>query len=241
MLAGSLVFGLLGCVSAGRVQADSEAISADIQRARRGGAVRCAPRQLATAEANLDFAQAELDQGSSNRASEHIRAAQAAVKLALELSKDCAPKPAAPPVVVKLEESDRDGDGVVDALDRCPNTPGPPENQGCPVFDRDGDGVPDDEDRCPNTPGPAENAGCPVEKSYARVEVKPDRIEIKQQIRFKTGSARIVGTESFATLKEVAQAILNRLKPKGEEHARAVLQQLANFLGMEVTEKASNK
>jgi len=33
---------------------------------------------------------------------------------------------------------------------------------GCPDRDNDNDGVPDAEDRCPNTPGPPENAGCPI-------------------------------------------------------------------------------
>jgi outer membrane protein OmpA-like peptidoglycan-associated protein len=191
-----------------------------VERAKQSGAMRCAPRQLATAEANLEFMRAELAQGSSHRASEHLRTAQEAIQVALQMSKDCAPSPAPPPVVVKLEETDRDRDGVLDSLDRCPNTPGPAENQGCPVFDRDGDGVPDDEDRCPNTPGPRENAGCPVEKTYAKVEVKAGRIEIKQQIRFQTGSARIVGSDSFEVLREVAQALrdnpqINKVRIEG--------------------------
>jgi len=54
---------------------------------------------------------------------------------------------------------DRDGDGVPDAEDRCPDVPGPRELEGCP--DRDGDGVPDAEDRCPDVPGPKELEGCP--------------------------------------------------------------------------------
>ncbi|UOR00085.1 OmpA family protein [Hymenobacter sp. 5317J-9] len=38
---------------------------------------------------------------------------------------------------------------------------------GCPL-DRDGDGVPDYQDRCPNRPGPASNKGCPEIKAEAR-------------------------------------------------------------------------
>ena len=46
--------------------------------------------------------------------------------------------------------------------------------------------------------------------------------------------AKKEGRSSAPKPKEVAQAILSRLKPKGDDHARAVLQQLANLLGMEV-------
>jgi outer membrane protein OmpA-like peptidoglycan-associated protein len=56
---------------------------------------------------------------------------------------------------------DRDGDGIPDHIDKCPDTPGPAENHGCPWGDKDGDGVPDNIDKCPDTPGPVENRGCP--------------------------------------------------------------------------------
>src|SRR5262245_48307376 len=62
--------------------------------------------------------------------------------------------------------ADRDGDGIPDSVDRCPDEPedydGFQDDDGCPDPDNDNDGVPDAEDRCPNTPGPAENAGCPI-------------------------------------------------------------------------------
>lgn len=60
------------------------------------------------------------------------------------------------PVVVL----DRDGDGVVDSLDRCPDQAGPAALKGCP--DKDGDGVPDIDDKCPDVPGLAKYQGCPV-------------------------------------------------------------------------------
>ena len=49
------------CVSGNKIRADSEIIKADLERARRNGAMRCAPRELATAEANLDFAQEQYE------------------------------------------------------------------------------------------------------------------------------------------------------------------------------------
>jgi len=48
---------------------------------------------------------------------------------------------------------DRDGDGVTDDVDQCPNTPAKVavDKRGCPL-DADGDGVPDYKDRCAGTP-----------------------------------------------------------------------------------------
>jgi outer membrane protein OmpA-like peptidoglycan-associated protein len=54
---------------------------------------------------------------------------------------------------------DRDGDGVEDRKDKCLDQPGPVEAEGCP--DSDGDGIPDNLDRCPQHAGPAEFNGCP--------------------------------------------------------------------------------
>ncbi len=53
---------------------------------------------------------------------------------------------------------DRDGDGIPDLDDACPDAPGPPE-YGCP--DSDGDGSPDNLDKCPAIQGVPENDGCP--------------------------------------------------------------------------------
>jgi outer membrane protein OmpA-like peptidoglycan-associated protein len=61
------------------------------------------------------------------------------------------------PIVVRL---DRDGDGVLDADDKCPDTPGIAALQGCP--DRDGDGIADNEDSCPDVAGTAKYKGCPI-------------------------------------------------------------------------------
>ena len=59
---------------------------------------------------------------------------------------------------------DKDGDGVPDYKDECPDTPKgvAVDDKGCPL-DTDGDGVPDYKDECPNTPqGVAvDEKGCP--------------------------------------------------------------------------------
>ena len=56
---------------------------------------------------------------------------------------------------------DRDGDGVPDIHDKCPDVPGSKNFQGCPAPDTDGDSVNDDEDKCPLVKGVKSNFGCP--------------------------------------------------------------------------------
>jgi outer membrane protein OmpA-like peptidoglycan-associated protein len=69
-----------------------------------------------------------------------------------------APPPPPPP-------ADSDGDGIIDALDKCPNQRGVAEYQGCPIPDTDGDGINDKEDKCPNQAGVPEYQGCPIPDS----------------------------------------------------------------------------
>jgi OmpA-OmpF porin, OOP family len=331
---------MAGCHSGPQLRATLDVVKTDIEKARKSGAYRCAPKELAAAEANVDFASGELDQGNSQRAFEHTEQAEAQAKKAVLLSRECSPKQVLvreePQLVVRIEEADRDGDGVLDTSDQCPSLAGPADNKGCPreaprdrdgdglldtvdrcpdqpedvdgfqdddgcpeadndndgvtdtadkcpveagpianlgcpVTDKDGDGVADSKDQCPSEPedvdgfedadgcpdldndkdgvpdtkdtcrdaaedvdgwqdddgcpdkdndgdglddskddcpneaGPAESKGCP--KKYSLVSVTKDRIEIKKQIKFATGSAKIVGPESQLILKEVAQAL----------------------------------
>ena len=61
---------------------------------------------------------------------------------------------------------DSDGDGVIDSLDKCPNTPSVAkvDSKGCPL-DADRDGVADYMDNCPGTPSVAkvDSKGCPLD------------------------------------------------------------------------------
>ena len=72
---------------------------------------------------------------------------------AAELTNHAAPKHAAP---------DRDGDGIPDDKDRCPDQAEDfdlfQDEDGCPDPDNDGDGVPDVADECPYEAG--SNRGC---------------------------------------------------------------------------------
>ena len=57
---------------------------------------------------------------------------------------------------------DQDGDGIPDYKDSCVTVPGVAKYNGCPIPDRDGDGINDDEDKCPDVPGLARYQGCPI-------------------------------------------------------------------------------
>jgi outer membrane protein OmpA-like peptidoglycan-associated protein len=255
---------ITSCVTSSKIRASAQVIRTDIERARQIGAYTCAPRELATAEANLDFAEGELSSGSSSQAEDHLRQAEASIKKALELSQECMAKagPKEPKLLVKIEEVDTDKDGIPDKDDKCPTEPGPAKNFGCPIGDRDGDGIPDDVDRCPdqpedfdgfqdedgcpdldndndgvpdaldrcpNMPGPADNQGCP--KDYKMVIVQKDRIQIKQQLKFASGSAKIIGRMSNEVLRDVAQALKDNQqiqKVRIEGHTDSVGRALAN-------------
>lgn len=67
-----------------------------------------------------------------------------------------------------ISTKDRDGDGIADVDDKCPDNFGLKSNSGCPEsgntggrLDSDYDGVPDKEDKCPDKFGTKENFGCP--------------------------------------------------------------------------------
>ncbi len=155
------------CVSGSKIRADSEVIQADVERARRNGALKCAPAELAVAEAHLDFARGELSQGSSFRASEHIRTADTAVKQALTLSKNCAPKQ----VVVREKPEQPTTQKPVDKTPTTqqtqPTTPTQPPPQVVRIeeTDNDADGILDKDDPCPDRAedkdGFQDEDGCP--------------------------------------------------------------------------------
>ncbi|WP_396195088.1 OmpA family protein [Flavobacterium sp.] len=59
----------------------------------------------------------------------------------------------------KFGGSDKDGDGIYDKDDACPEEAGLKQFNGCP--DTDGDGIENSKDSCPDVAGPAEFNGCP--------------------------------------------------------------------------------
>ncbi len=75
------------------------------------------------------------------------------------------PPPPPPPAPAPFVEPDTDGDGVIDKLDQCPDTPAgvKVDEVGCPL-DTDKDGVYDYLDKCPDTPIElkVDKDGCPM-------------------------------------------------------------------------------
>ncbi len=130
---------------------------------------------------------------------------------------------------------DRDGDGIEDDVDRCPDVredrDGFEDSDGCPDPDNDRDGIADDEDMCPDEKGPREYEGCPDpdgdeipnhedacpdEYGPAQWEGCPagdplarydgDKIELRGAVNFDTGRASIK-RESFGVLDQVAKVL----------------------------------
>lgn len=79
-------------------------------------------------------------------------------------------------IVFEPALGDRDGDGLKDDVDRCPNDPEDFDDfedaDGCPDFDNDRDRIPDTDDSCPNVPenrnGFEDEDGCPDAASLDR-------------------------------------------------------------------------
>jgi OmpA-OmpF porin, OOP family len=116
----------------------------------------CAPRELALARSNYAFSRVEFSEGDARRAEEHLLIAQKNIRAALAAAEACRPK-------------DRDGDGILDGDDQCPDEAETPngymDEDGCPEGDRDKDRVWDADDRCPDIPedpdGWMDTDGCP--------------------------------------------------------------------------------
>lgn len=136
--------------------------------AREKGAMQCAPVALALAEAHTVFSQAELDEGDVLRARREIRDGEDALREveAKVAAGNCIAKEIDP------SNPDRDGDGIVNAIDGCPDEPedldGVDDDDGCPDFDdqdSDGDGIANKIDACPkekeDADGFQDDDGCP--------------------------------------------------------------------------------
>jgi outer membrane protein OmpA-like peptidoglycan-associated protein len=147
---------LFGCSSATWVKQESSRLNSTISK-HHDSAVACAPKELAQAEAFIEFGRDESQRGRSLQARNHLANAKRLVSIVLKKTagSGC--------------EGDRDGDAIPDSLDRCPDIPedfdGEEDEDGCPDYDRDKDGVPDDRDKCPKTKedrdGFQDNDGCP--------------------------------------------------------------------------------
>jgi OOP family OmpA-OmpF porin len=101
---------------------------------------------------------------------------------------------------------DRDGDGIADKDDACPDERGPAKYNGCP--DTDGDGILDKDDKCPNIFGVKENHGCPIPSLDVteRMEVQNKLSFAAKNIFFESGKD-IIKANSFKELDSVASLL----------------------------------
>ena len=155
-----------GCAEAVHTQARLDGVLAAIDAAERNGARRCAPREHALATAHADFARRELEQGKVGAAQAYLAYAEPEAQAASLLS----PPDKCREEVIVPREGDRDGDGIPDERDRCPDRPetfnGFEDEDGCPDDpDSDKDGVADSVDACLLEPEDIDNYldddGCP--------------------------------------------------------------------------------
>lgn len=126
------------------------------------------------------------------------------------------PKPPEPvcPGAPGCPEPDRDGDGIPDTRDQCPEQPedkdGYQDEDGCPDEDNDQDGTPDLQDQCPGEPetpnGYADDDGCPDE---AQVRVVGDRIVLDDRVHFHTNRATL-RAQSYPLLERLAKLLEKR-------------------------------
>jgi outer membrane protein OmpA-like peptidoglycan-associated protein len=158
-----LAVGAAAC--AGRqLENDTRLVRQIAKEARDNGAYKCAPRELALAEAHLEFVTNELEQGDYYRARDHLQIANENARLAYRLSpaERCLSAP-------KAKVGDRDGDGLLDNVDKCPKEPEDKDDfeddDGCPEPDNDKDTILDPKDKCPLEPEDKDDFedvdGCP--------------------------------------------------------------------------------
>jgi outer membrane protein OmpA-like peptidoglycan-associated protein len=156
---------VISCTQAPVMRGRIDGLEGVVRKAEEAGAVRCAPRELALAKSHLHFAATDLDQGELSNASHHLDIAEpnAHAALALSPAEKCA-------VENRGREGDRDGDGIPDSMDQCPDIPevynGYEDLDGCPDDpDTDKDGIPDSKDACMLEPedkdGYLDEDGCP--------------------------------------------------------------------------------
>lgn len=102
--------------------------------------------------------------------------------------------------------SDADGDGVLDGIDRCPNTPAGTavDAYGCDL-DSDGDGVKDSIDQCPNTP-----AGTAVDSKGCALDSDGDGVSDGKDMCPRTVAGATVD-EKGCELDSDGDGVVNRL------------------------------
>jgi OOP family OmpA-OmpF porin len=119
----------------------------------------------------------------------------------------------------EVPPQDSDGDGVVDAKDKCPNTPAgrKVDADGC-ELDRDGDGVVDDDDKCPDTPANTPDGCPPVAEAAPAAPVEPaavapaatpapaPQVVVLEDVNFEFDKATL-RPEAYQTLDQAVETL----------------------------------
>lgn len=144
-------------------------------------------------------------------------------------------RPEGAPSVALKPAGDRDGDGIPDERDLCPEAAEDrdafEDHDGCPELDNDRDGIPDREDKCPNEPetknGFEDEDGCADE---VKATSSISRIQPSGPILFATGSGRLLA-QSFGVLDEIADVLKRntRLRVRVEGHTDSYGSSEANY------------
>lgn len=113
-------------------------------------------------------------------------------------------------VAFRFGKSDRDGDGIPDDEDECPDTPGLKEFNGCP--DTDGDGIEDRLDECPLEACPngeetdeyyCQN-GCKVMKEIEEVE---EPVVVEEPVKDITFESVLFNFDKFDLTSSAAEKV----------------------------------
>lgn len=187
-----LFLSLISCLKYGPVQSLHSKLVVKIELAEKDPWTKeCAPKEMALAQTNREFAEIEFAQGSVIRSEEHLLLALTNVDKAIEAANECRPKDLDEDTIMDnvdqcpnaaetfndykdedgCPEKDSDNDGLYDDQDSCITVPEDKDNfqdeDGCPEYDNDKDGVVDVTDKCPNEPedydGFQDEDGCPEE------------------------------------------------------------------------------
>ncbi len=153
LVAAMLLLG--GCMSGAEIRRQADYIDENAQRTH-DAAMRCdMEREIALAEAHLEFLRYEMRSGKYMPVQRHLDIALENIELVMA---EVDPRPECFGIVIVV---DTDGDGIPDASDNCPWNPNADQSdidrdgQGDVCDDDiDGDGILNARDNCPTVPNP---------------------------------------------------------------------------------------
>jgi len=140
--------------------------------------------------------------------------------------------PDVPGLATLQDIPDKDGDGITDLSDKFPGVPGLALYQGCPIPDTDKDGVNDEVDKCVTVPGLARYEGCPIPDTDGDgVNDEEDKCPNRPGPADNYGCP-VIGIKSYEVVFKTGSAIL---LPKGKKILDTVVTYLNNNPGVSVT------